>query len=117
MAIRIFVVDDESSRADTLAEVLRTSEYDVTVLYDTESALKQVDQCCPELIIVYVGMAGMNGLAMAVRIRKHHPDCRTVLFSGRATTMDILEGLQAPLQKINLILVGTPEASGSAGSA
>ncbi len=91
MAKRIFVVDDEKCIADTLAAILRRAGYESSAFYDAKSALSQVDAALPELVISDVVMPGMNGVDMAVLIRKRHPECKVLLFSGQASTRNILD--------------------------
>ncbi len=91
MAKRIFVVDDEACIADTLAVILRKSGYEANAFYNAQSALVEIESCCPELVISDVVMPGMNGVEMAVLIKERHPACKVLLFSGNATTVDLLE--------------------------
>jgi DNA-binding NtrC family response regulator len=88
---RIFVVDDEKRIADSLAVILRQSGYEASPFYNAESALEQVESCCPDLVITDVAMPGMNGVDMAVLIRESHPACKILLFSGQASTLNLLE--------------------------
>jgi CheY-like chemotaxis protein len=39
-------------------------------------------------------MPGLDGIALAKRIRTSHPTCRVLLFSGNADTQDLLEAAQ-----------------------
>ena len=91
MAKRIFVVDDEKVIADTLAAILRRAGYEASAFYDAQSALAQVEAARPELVISDVVMPGMSGLDMAVLIRERHPECKVLLFSGQASTLNILD--------------------------
>lgn len=91
MAIRIFVVDDEHCIADTLAVILRQSGYEATAFYNAQSVLEQAASCLPDLVISDVMMPGMNGVEMGILIRERHPSCKVLLFSGNATTVDMLE--------------------------
>jgi DNA-binding NtrC family response regulator len=91
MAIRIFVVDDERCIADTLAVILRNAGYAASAFYNAQSALKEAESFSPELVISDVVMPGMNGVEMALVIRARYPECKILLFSGQATTVDILE--------------------------
>ena len=91
MPKRIFVVDDEKCIADTLAVILRKSGYEASAFYNAQSALEQIESCCPDLVITDVVMPGMNGADMAVVIRERHPACKVLLFSGQASTVNILE--------------------------
>ena len=91
MAKRIFIVDDEKCIADTLAAILRRAGYDASAFYNAQSALDEIESCIPDLVISDVMMAGMNGVDMSVLIRERHPACKVLLFSGQASTGNILE--------------------------
>ena len=91
MAIRIFVVDDEHCIADTLAVILRNAGYEARAFYDAQGALEQAASCSPDLVISDVMMPGMNGVEMAILIRERHPECKVLLFSGMASTLNILD--------------------------
>jgi len=91
MAKQILVVDDEKTIADTLAAIVRHAGYEANAFYDARSALARVDSCTPDLVISDVGMPGMNGVDMAVLIRERYPECKVLLFSGQAATLNMLE--------------------------
>jgi DNA-binding response OmpR family regulator len=91
MANRIFVVDDEKNIADTLAMVLRKHGHEANAFYDAESALHQIEVLCPEIVISDVVMPGLDGVELAILIRKRHPECRILLFSGQTSTANILD--------------------------
>jgi DNA-binding NtrC family response regulator len=90
MAKQVFVVDDEKVIADTLAVILRNSGYQAAAFYNAQSALEQAGIRCPDLIISDVVMPGMSGVEMAVLIRERHPECKILLFSGQASTVNLL---------------------------
>jgi CheY-like chemotaxis protein len=87
----VFVIDDEQLVADTIALILRTNGYQALALYDSESAIAQLETIKPEVVISDVEMPGMNGVQLAVFIRERYPDCRVLLFSGQAGTVDLLD--------------------------
>lgn len=86
----VLVVDDESSIADTLAEILTRSGYSAAAAYDADSALEAALLRPPELLISDVVLPGMSGIDLAVGVRRVFPDCRIILFSGHASTSDLL---------------------------
>jgi DNA-binding NtrC family response regulator len=90
MANRIFVVDDEKNIADTLAMILRKHGHQANAFYDAESALHQIEFLCPQMVIIDVVMPGLDGVELAILIRKRHPECKILLFSGHALTANIL---------------------------
>jgi CheY-like chemotaxis protein len=78
----VLVVDDEPLVADTLVAILDKHNYSAIAAYSGEEALSIARLIKPRLLITDVMMPGMNGLDLAISIRKLYPDCRSVLFSG-----------------------------------
>jgi DNA-binding NtrC family response regulator len=91
MARRVFVVDDEKVISDTLCAILRLHDFDARAFYDAQSALAACEASPPEIVISDVGMAGMNGIEMAIRIRGRMPSCQILLFSGQSSSQSLLE--------------------------
>lgn len=86
----VLVVDDESAIADTLAEILKRSGYAAKPAYDGNSALEVALLTPPELLVSDVVLPGMSGIELAITIRRIYPDCKILLFSGQASTEDLL---------------------------
>ena len=86
----VLVVDDESIIADTLAEILNRSGYTGIPEYDGDSALEAALLMPPEMLITDVVLPGMSGIELAITIRRIFPDCKIILFSGQASTADLL---------------------------
>jgi CheY-like chemotaxis protein len=87
----VLVIDDERLIADTLAEILTDSGYEVLVAYNGRSAVDQVKEFCPDIVISDVVMPGVNGVEVAKRLARECPDTRVVLLSGQAATSDLLQ--------------------------
>lgn len=87
---RILVVDDESAISETLAEILTRSGYPAIAAYDGEGALEIALLSPPELLITDVMLPGMNGVELAMIIKRVYPDCKILLFSGQAAAADLL---------------------------
>jgi CheY-like chemotaxis protein len=83
-------VDDESAIADTIAKILTLSGYSAMATYDGDSALETALLTPPELLITDVVLPGMNGVELAITIKRVFPDCKILLFSGQAATADLL---------------------------
>jgi CheY-like chemotaxis protein len=86
----ILVVDDEHVIVDTLSAILSRSGFKVLAAYDGVSALEIARATPPDLLITDVYMPGMNGIDLAVAIQAATPDCKVLLFSGQASTLDLL---------------------------
>jgi CheY-like chemotaxis protein len=87
----VMVVDDEELVADSIAMVLRSNGYQALALYDPASAIAQLEITKPKIVISDIEMPGMNGVQLAVLIRERYPECRVLLFSGQAATIDLLD--------------------------
>jgi DNA-binding response OmpR family regulator len=86
----VLVVDDESAIADTLTEILSRSGYAAMAAYDGNDALENALVTPPELLITDVILPGMSGVELAITMRRIFPECKIILFSGQASTADLL---------------------------
>lgn len=84
----VLIVDDEAIIADTLAAILRSRNYAATAAYSGEEALALAKIVPPDFLITDVMMPGMNGIDLAVLVKKFVPDCKVLLFSGDAMSFD-----------------------------
>ncbi len=87
----VLIVDDERIIADTLATILSRSGYSVRTAYDGTRALELAHAHRPSLVISDVVMPGMSGVELALTLERTIPECRILLFSGQAATVDLLE--------------------------
>lgn len=72
-SLRILVVDDNEDAADMLAFLLQTWGHDVITVYDGEAALRMARTDPPGLVLLDIGMPGLDGYATAHRLRAMHP--------------------------------------------
>jgi DNA-binding response OmpR family regulator len=91
-APRIFVVDDEYVIASTLAVILNKSGFSARCFTRPLEALAAAQSDIPDLLISDVAMPGLSGIDLGMQMRAQHPKCQVLLFSGRAATLDLLEG-------------------------
>jgi signal transduction histidine kinase/ActR/RegA family two-component response regulator len=66
---RILVVDDNADATEMLALLLQGAGYDVRTAADAEAALVAIEAWHPELAVLDIGLPGMDGHELAVRIR------------------------------------------------
>ena len=88
---RIFVVDDEFVIATTLATILQRNGFDAVSFTEPLKALQAARLNPPDLLLSDVAMPEISGVELAIRIRESCPDCRILLFSGQASTANLLD--------------------------
>jgi DNA-binding response OmpR family regulator len=86
----VLVVDDERIITDTLSMILSKSGYNVLTAYDGMKALELARAIPPALLITDVMMPGMTGIELAIMLLSVVTDCKVLLFSGQAATVDLL---------------------------
>jgi signal transduction histidine kinase/DNA-binding response OmpR family regulator len=67
---RILVVDDNRDAADSTAMILRMLGSDVRVVNDGPSALEVIEDFRPSVVLLDIGMPGMDGYEVARRVRE-----------------------------------------------
>ncbi len=87
----ILVVDDERLVADTLSEILEGAGYSVTTPYDGWEALELANSCRPDFLLTDVLIPRLNGVELAIAVRKMLPSTRILLFSGNVGVSEILD--------------------------
>jgi DNA-binding NtrC family response regulator len=100
---RIFVVDDETVIAATLAMILKTSGFDARSFTNPLEALSAADAEPPQLLITDVVMPEMLGTDLAIEMKRRCPDCKILLFSGQAATSDLLAKARSEGHEFNLL--------------
>jgi CheY-like chemotaxis protein len=100
----VLIVDDERVIADTLSVILSKCGFAVITAYDGRSALELASVIPPDLLLTDVSMPGMNGIELAIALSQSIPDCKVLLFSGQASTIDLLDKAQHAGYDFTLIL-------------
>jgi len=88
----VYVVDDEKVIAETLTAILSGSGFTAKCFVDPLEVLEfAANSAPPDLLIADLMMPEMTGIELAIRTRQAYPECRVILFSGKADMVDILE--------------------------
>jgi DNA-binding NtrC family response regulator len=88
--VRVFVVDDETVIATTLTAILKQSGFDAVGFTNPLKALAAADEKSPDLLISDVVMPQLSGIDLAIQLKEKAPACKVLLFSGQASTADLL---------------------------
>jgi len=86
--VKIIVVDDEPVIADTLVDILKGEGYAISIS-NGESAVEWSEKFQRDVVVSDVVMPGLSGIDTAKAILKRLPNCRIILFSGQAASVDL----------------------------
>nr|WP_277988843.1 response regulator [Ramlibacter ginsenosidimutans] len=75
---RILVVDDLQASAETLSTLLQMEGFQVRVAHDGQEALSIAREFQPNVVLLDIGLPGMNGFEVAYGLRKQ-PESRDAL--------------------------------------
>lgn len=81
-SLRILVVDDNVDAADGLASLLERLGHTLTVAYDGRSALAAAAAQAPDLVVLDIGLPGMDGYSVASQLRQMGRQAVLVALSG-----------------------------------
>jgi CheY-like chemotaxis protein len=67
----VVVVDDNEDAAQSMAMLLRTVGHDVHIEHDGTAALKRLTAQLPDIVLLDIGLPGLDGYEVARRLREH----------------------------------------------
>jgi signal transduction histidine kinase/ActR/RegA family two-component response regulator len=71
--LRVLVVDDNRDSADSLAMLLRLRGHDTHTAYDGLAAVESAARLHPDVVVLDIGLPGLDGYEAARRIRRERP--------------------------------------------
>jgi CheY-like chemotaxis protein len=87
--LRVLVVDDNADAADSLAMLLRLEGHDVSVAHDGFRALEIAAEEKPTVVLMDVGLPGMDGYEVCRRFRQQgHANARIIAMTGYGQERD-----------------------------
>ena len=92
---RVLLVEDDRDIAEPLARALTREGYDVIAAGDGELALQTVLDAPPDLIILDIGLPGMDGLEVCRHVREVRPLVPILMLTARDGELETVAGLDA----------------------
>ena len=77
----IYIVDDEETIRDGIALQLRR-EYRIQTFADAESALKGLQECPPDVILLDIALPGMDGVEALRRFKESDPHVPVIMITA-----------------------------------
>jgi DNA-binding response OmpR family regulator len=92
---RLLLVEDDRDIAEPLARALAREGYEVGTLGDGRLALQSILDAPPDLIILDVGLPGMDGLEVCRHVRDVRPHVPILMLTARDGELEQVAGLDA----------------------
>ena len=93
--IRILLVEDEARIAEIIRRGLTEQSFVVDVAADGPSALAQVLETRPDLVILDVMLPGIDGFVVCTELRRTNLDVPILMLSARGVVDDRVRGLES----------------------
>ena len=84
---KILVVDDEEQIRSLLVDHFQRQGFAVLEAADGEEALQAVRRTRPDLVVLDVGLPGMDGIQVLRRIRREDPGIGVIMVSGKSESI------------------------------
>jgi DNA-binding response OmpR family regulator len=91
---RIMLVDDDENIRFIIGIVLKTAGYDVVEAGSGEECLEKFNTVQPDLILLDITMAGINGWEICRQIKERHITIPVSMLSSRTSEEDIKRSLE-----------------------
>ena len=91
-ARRALVVDDERPLTELVGGYLRRDGFEVHLAFDGPSGVESARQVDPDVIVLDLGLPGLDGVEVCRQIRTFS-DCYVVMLTARTDEIDTLIGL------------------------
>src|SRR5437879_637695 len=93
--LKVLVVDDEVALAETMAEALERSGYDVILAHSGNEGLRMLERQEPSVILTDLKMEGMDGLTLLRKAKQELPDAEVVVITGHGDVTTAVEAMRA----------------------
>ena len=91
---RVLVVEDDEAIADVLRRTLRQEGHDVRSSGDGIEALRAAEEFVPDLVVLDLGLPGLDGVEVCRRLRAES-DVPILILTARADLDDRVDGLDS----------------------
>ena len=95
VSLRVLIVDDNSDAADSIALLLQMSGHETKVAYRGEEAMGLCEQFKPDVVLLDIGLPGMDGYQVVQKLRADGFEGRAIALSGYGQPEDKQKALRS----------------------
>jgi len=97
---KILIAEDEDSVREFVLRALQHAGHEVTGAADGMAALVALRKDRYDLLLTDIVMPGMDGIALALKASKDHPDMKILLMTGYASERQRAHNLHALIHRV-----------------
>jgi DNA-binding NtrC family response regulator len=92
---KLLIVDDEASIRKSMSDVLAEMGFRVRSAEDGLSALRELQEDIPDILLSDLNMPGMSGFELLSMVRRCFPTIQTIAMSGAFSGNEVPSGVAA----------------------
>lgn len=81
---KIWVIDDDRAMRWVLEKTFKEEGFNVTSFEEAQSALSQLTEQQPDVILTDIRMPGMDGLTFLSKVKDHYPDIPVIIMTAHS---------------------------------
>lgn len=89
----IYIVDDEKAIREGIGEAL-SSQYQIEAFATAEEAFQAMEKHRPDLVLLDIGLPGMNGIEALKTIKEHHPDVFVIMITAYEDIQTVISSMK-----------------------
>jgi two-component system response regulator MprA len=93
--VRVLIIDDDRALRDALRRALALAGYEVDTAAGGEPGLARIAEQPPDVVVLDIGMPGLDGLAVCRRLRAGANRVPVLMLTARDAIEDRIDGLDA----------------------
>ncbi|HZT87641.1 MAG TPA: response regulator [Stellaceae bacterium] len=92
--MRIFIVDDDTDHAESIADVLETRGYQVELAASGEEAVARFHEADFDVVLMDIKLPGMNGVETFFEFKKIRPSAHVFMMTGYSVEQLIAQAVE-----------------------
>ena len=92
--VSIHIIDDDSEIREVLRELFELEDYDVSTFNSAEDAHPYILRENPDLILLDIGLPGMDGLTFLEKLKNEVEDVEVIMITGQADLRSAIRAIK-----------------------
>jgi two-component system response regulator AtoC len=92
--VSIHIIDDDSEIRELLRELFEADEYEVSTFNAAEDAYPYILRENPDLILLDIGLPGMDGLTFLEKLKTEFEDVEVIMITGQADLRSAIRAIK-----------------------